>query len=182
MAWSRVAGIVAVLGLLVSAGPAPAQDDSIIQAFAGSWEGGGVARNDLDDYFNITPRDLNVTITPRGAGFKLDWTTVYGKGGQSTRPKVSRKSASLTFVPSGRPQIYRTDKFRDPIDGTPYAWARIRGQTLTVHWLVITEPGSYEMQTYDRTLTGSGLMDLRFTRVRDGGGVKFVTGKLIRIR
>ena len=60
-----------------------------------------------------------------------------------------------------------------------YAWAYIKGQTLTVHSLVIDETGSYTMHSYDRTLTGLG-MELEFTRVRDGEPTKTVTGKLTK--
>ena len=36
----------------------------------------GLARDDLSDYFDLTVRDLGVTIAVRGQGFNLAWTTV----------------------------------------------------------------------------------------------------------
>ena len=67
----------------------------------------------------------------------------------------------------------------DPIKGEPYVWARIHGKTLTVHAMMVTDDGVYEMQVYDRTITGNG-MDLKFSRVRDGKTPKLITGSLLK--
>ena len=45
--------------------------------------------------------------------------------------------------------------------------------------MLVTDDGGYEMQVYDRTLTGDG-MDLNFTRVRDGKTLKNITGSLLK--
>lgn len=167
------------LGVLVAGGAAGAAQDLPISAFAGRYVGAGLARNDLSEYFALTARDLDVTIRPQGGGFALSWTTVLREGGDPDNPNVKRKTTARTFVPAGRPGVFRAVPAVDPLSGQPFAWARIRGQTLTVHSLVVAEDGSYEMHTYDRTLTGQG-MELRFTRVKDGETTRSVTGTLTK--
>ncbi len=159
--------------------PAARAADLSINAFAGHYVGSGLARNDVSEYFDLTVRDLDVTIRPEGAGFNIAWTTVLREGGDPDNPNIKRKSSSISFVPAGRPGVFRGAQPVDPMSGSAYAWARIKGQTLTVHSLVIDEHGSYTMHTYDRTLTGLG-MELEFTRVRDGEPTKTVTGKLVK--
>ncbi len=173
-----VAGLLVLVAFEFAVPAARAQDLSI-NAFAGRYVGSGLARDDVSEYFDLTVRDLDVTITPRGAGFNVAWTTVLRDSGDPDNPRIKRKSSSIGFVPAGRPGVFRGAPSVDPMSGDAYAWARIKGQTLTVHSLVIDENGSYTMHTYDRTLTGLG-MELEFTRVRDGEPTKTVTGKLTK--
>ncbi len=173
-----VAGLLVLVAFEFAVAAALAQDLSIA-AFAGRYVGSGLARDDVSEYFDLTVRDLDVTITPQGAGFNVAWTTVLREGGDPDNPRIKRKSSSIGFVPAGRPSLFRGAQSVDPMSGSAYAWARIKGQTLTVHSLVIDENGSYTMHTYDRTLTGLG-MELEFTRVRDGEPTKTVTGKLTK--
>jgi hypothetical protein len=168
--------MLAVVGILI---PAAWAADLSINAFVGRFVGSGLARDDVSEYFDLTVRDLDVAITREGAGFNVAWTTVLREGGDPDNPKIKRKSSAVSFVPSDRPGIFRGAQSADPMSGSAYAWARIKGQTLTVHSLVIDEIGSYTMHTYDRTLTGLG-MELRFTRVRDGEPTKTVTGRLTK--
>ena len=63
------------------------------------------------------------------------------------------------------------------IEGVPYVWATIKGDTLTIYALLITEGGGYELQTYARTLTDKGLK-LKFTRLVDGRQLKAINGVL----
>jgi hypothetical protein len=67
----------------------------------------------------------------------------------------------------------------DPLKGEPYVWAGISGPTLTVHALLITNDGGYEIQVYRRTLTADG-MALTFSRNRNGRELKTVYGVLGR--
>lgn len=133
----------------------------------------------------LTARDLNVRIKPTKKGFNLSWTTVtYKKDGSK-----SRKSYSIDFSKSPRKGIWGSAQRRDafgnmrPInplnEGDPFVWATIKGDTLTVYALLITETGGYELQTYARTLTASG-MRLKFTRLRDGRELKAITGNLVK--
>jgi len=174
-----LAGILMLAAFEISI-PAARAADLSINAFAGHYVGSGLARNDVSEYFDLTVRDLDVTIRPEGAGFNVAWTTVLREGGDPDNPNIKRKSSSIDFVPAGRPGVFRGAPSVDPMSGDAYAWAYINGQTLTVHSLVIDETGSYTMHSYDRTLTGLG-MELRFTRVRDGEPTKTVTGKLVKV-
>lgn len=174
-----LAGILMLAAFEISV-PAARAADLSINAFAGHYVGSGLARNDVSEYFDLTVRDLDVTIRPEGAGFNVAWTTVLREGGDPDNPNIKRKSSSISFVPAGRPGVFRGAPSVDPMSGSAYTWARIEGQTLTVHSLVIDETGSYTMHSYDRTLTGLG-MELRFTRVRDGEPTKTVTGKLVKV-
>ncbi len=174
-----LAAAVVALAAVIAGGPAGAAGDLPITAFFGQFAGKGLARNDMSEYFALTVRDLDVTIMPRGQGFALTWTTVLRQGGDPANPNVKRKSTSLTFIPAGRYNVFRSVPQVDPMSGTAYAWARIKGQTLTVHSLVITGDGSYELHTYDRTLTPLG-MELKFTRLRDGEATRSVTARLTK--
>ncbi len=176
----RLAATVAVLAGLLASGAARAGEDLTIEAFSGHFVGTGIAKNDLSEYFALTVRDLDVRITPEEGGFALSWTTVLRQGGDPDNPDVKRKAGAIYFVPTDRAGVFRGAVDMDPLAGVPFVWARIAGQTLTVHSLVVHDDGSYEIQTYDRTLTGEG-MDLKFTRVRDGEPVRTVTGKLAKI-
>ncbi len=167
------------LAAVLAGAPAGAAGDLPIAAFAGQFVGKGLARNDLSEYFDLTARDLGVRIAVRGQGFTLSWTTVLRDRGDPDNPTAKRKSTTLDFVASGRAGVFRGATPSDPMSGQPYAWARIKGQTLTVHSLVIAGDGSYEMHTYDRTLTPFG-MDLKFTRVSDGEPTRSVTAKLTK--
>ncbi len=171
----NLAAVGAVVAVFAGA-PASVAQDLPIAAFAGQYLGKGLARNDLSEYFDMTVRDLGVTIAVRGQGFNLAWTTVIRN---PDKPTAKRKSTALDFVATGRAGVFRSATPSDPMSGQPYAWARIKGQTLTVHSLVISADGSYEMHTYDRTLTPFG-MDLKFTRVSDGEPTRSVTAKLTK--
>ena len=67
-----------------------------------------------------------------------------------------------------------------PLLDERYAWARIKGQTLTVHTLVIREDGGYDMQVYNRTLTALG-MELEFVAFRDGEERRNASGRLVKV-
>ena len=178
MARRFLAGLL-VLAAFEFVAPAARAADLSIAAFAGRFVGSGLARDDVSEYFDLTVRDLDVTITLQGAGFNVAWTTVLREGGDPDNPNIKRKSSSISFVPTDRPGVFRGAPAVDPMSGDTYAWARIKGQTLTVHSLVIAADGSYEMHTYDRTLTPFG-MDLKFTRVSDGEPTRSVTAKLTK--
>ena len=67
----------------------------------------------------------------------------------------------------------------DPLKGDPYVWARIEGDALRVHALIIRQDGGYELQIYNRVLTTTGL-ELSYSRIRDGEVLRTVDGTLIR--
>ena len=59
-------------------------------------------------------------------------------------------------------------------------WARITDRTLSVFLMTVDRNGIYELQEYNRRLTGSG-MDLMFRSWRDGDRLRTVTGKLVKV-
>jgi len=133
----------------------------------------------------LSARDLSVEIKAAKDGFNVSWTTVTHKKGSS----ASRKSYSVDFSKSARKNVWgsavRRDAFGNmrPInplnEGDPFVWATVKGDTLTVYALLITPEGGYELQTYARTLTATGLA-LNFTRLRDGEQLKAITGVLAK--
>ncbi|MCP4309343.1 MAG: hypothetical protein GY788_31615, partial [bacterium] len=137
------------------------------------------------DEAEILPRDLNVSIHPSGDGFMLAWLTISTPGSGKTRAK----SYLINFRPSAKPGLYASAMRRDvngalvpldPMSGEPYTWASITEDTLTVHAMLVTDDGGYEVQIYERTLTEDG-MDLTFRRFRDGVLMKEIAGTLNRV-
>lgn len=154
--------------------------DARIAAFAGSYQGSGVAAGRDSVYFTITARDLDVTIKPDGANFEVAWTTVIHNGGPASR--VQRKSEKIAFVVADpkTPGIFRAATPGDPMAGQPYYWARITGQTLIVYALSVAPNGGYDLSSWSRTLTPAG-MELVFRRQRDGETPRVVKGRLAKL-
>jgi hypothetical protein len=168
---------LAVPGL---ATPACAQTD--LRRFFGSYTGEAIVEGSAD----LEKRDINAEIGPQGKGFTVKWTMVIRKKAEKPR----KVEYAITFQPTKRKDLYssamRTDVFGnaiplDPMNGDPYLWARIEGNTFWMYALLVTEEGGYEMQTYERTLTASG-MDLKYSRVRDGEVLRTITGKLKKVK
>jgi len=170
--------IAALCLMVVLAQPSLARDLRI-DAFYGLFKGTGVAENKDSIYFGVTVRDFDVSVRPADEGFEVEWTTVIRRGGNPNNPKVKRKGQKFTFLPTGKGGIYRSPTSADPMSGVPYAWARIKKNTLNVYLFTITASGAFSLQTYARTLTPLG-MDFVFTRLRDGEPVRSVKGKLIK--
>lgn len=174
--------IIVVTGMSVSV-PVPVfAADKPISAFLGRYIGKTLTQSDKD----VTIRDLDVKIEKaKNGGFTVDWSTTTYRA-DKTKKKSNFK---VTFQDTRREGVFgsamRRNKFGraiplDPLKGEPYVWSRIEGDTLTVNMMIITGAGSYEIQTYDRTLTDEGL-DLRFFRVRDGKSLKEIKAKLTRV-
>lgn len=173
--------VLLLLALLLTV-PVGARADALpIEAFFGHYLGKAITSNEDQ----LTTRDLGVTIGPISGGFNVTWETVTHDGERG----VKRKRYSIDFQPSGRPNIFRsgmrTDMFGqrvplDPMSGDPFVWARLVGSTLTVYALLIREDGGFEIQTYARTRTPTGL-DLVFTRISDAGTLRTVRGTLTRV-
>jgi hypothetical protein len=164
--------------ILVMLQPASAQNLPI-EAFFGKFSGGGVAQNADSIYFSITARDFDVEIRPQGRGFKIDWTSVIRRGGDPSNPKVRRRQSAKTLLPTGEPGVFHGSESGDPLKGKEMSWARIDGNTLTLFFMTVGKNGVYELQQYDRTLSGTG-MKLLFRSWRDGDRLRSVTGKLIK--
>ncbi len=172
--------LLALVLLALPFAGAAAQDTVAISAFYGQWSGSGVSESNVSLYFRLTSRDLDVSIAPQGDGFVVDWTTVQRQRGDPNNPTPERKSSVLRFVRTDRPSVWRATGSSDPLLDERYAWARVKGQTLTVHTLAIAGDGGYEMQIYTRTLTPLG-MNLDFVAFRDGEERRTAKGRLVKV-
>jgi|GEM_PF-1003751 len=150
-----------------------------IKAFTGSFAGSGVADSEDTAYFGVTQRDLDVRITTTAdGGFTIAWTTVL-RTGSDAQPVVRRRATTMTFRPGPRPGLFTASDNSDPLQNGMISWARISRSTLTIHQFSVREGGQHDIQTYARTLTGTG-MDLVYTRVVDGERQRRVRGKLVK--
>lgn len=173
-----VALVVAVL-VGVGASAARAAENLPIAAFFGTFSGGGVAQNADSAYFAVTARDFDVSIHAAGKGFRIEWTSVIRRGGDPKRPNVRRRKAVKILQPYGKPGVFRCTDSGDPLAGKDLCWARIEGDTLSMFLMSVDKDGIYELQQYDRTLSGSG-MKLTFKSWRDGDQLRTVDGRLIK--
>ncbi len=177
----RIAAIVGFFFILHET-PLAAQG---IDQFVGKFEGKATAMSGDDR----SARDLTVIIsrTEDGKGFVVDWKTVIHRtdGGDDQRHERVR------FLPTKRPNVYsagsKADMFGklvpiDPISGDAYYWARIRGKTMSVFNIIVTEQGGYEMQVYHRTVKDGDAMTVEFSRVRDGEPLRAITSELKRTK
>ncbi|NQW01526.1 MAG: hypothetical protein HQ483_17620 [Rhodospirillales bacterium] len=155
---------VSVFGLAAKPGLAASE----FEKFYGHYV--GTSTSDPED--ETDDRTSEVTIKPHKGGFNVTWSTT------STRANNSLKKStfSINFRASKQPGVYGSamvkdvfghEKPLDPLNGDPYVWAFIDGDTLTVNSLLVSENGGYEIQTYKRTLTDDGL-SLVFSRVQNG--------------
>jgi len=185
---NRAIASLVLLWIIVSGWPVAAAQNRPIEDFYGEYVGKSIAGSlsVTGEEAEILPRHLNVSIQPHGDGFTLVWLTITTRPGGETKAK----SHLVDFRPTSRPGQYVSAMRRDvsgalvpldPMSGEPYTWARIAGDTLTVHAMLVTEDGGYEVQVYDRTLTDDG-MDLRFQRLQDGVLMKEIEGKLTRVQ
>lgn len=167
---------VAMLG----AAPVAVAEDLPITAFAGHFAGTGIAKDEIDGSVDDTLRNIDVIITPDGDVFALSWATILRRDGDADDSEIKQNHHALFFEPADRANVFKSGVEVDPLAGWPFIWARIKGRTLTVYSLLVHDDGSYEIQTYDRTLSDAG-MELYFTRVRDGRLVRSVSGTLVRV-
>lgn len=176
----RFATAALVIAVMVGAVPPAVAEDFPIAAFAGHFSGTGTATDEVSESVDETVRNIDVIITPDGDGFALSWATILRQDGDADDSEIKQNHHALFFEPSDRADVFQGGVEADPLAGGPFIWARIKGRTLTVHSLLVHEDGSYEIQTYDRTLSDAG-MELYFTRVRDGELVRSVSGTLARV-
>jgi hypothetical protein len=173
------------IGLLVAAlvwnvDPARAEAPSI-QPFLGSYEGTTLLQSG-----EVKNRELRVIIRPFGqTGFTVRWRTLIFKPGK----EPTGRTQVVYFEPSAsNPKIYAATPPEEaagiasdqPLAGRPFGWARVVGKTLTVNVLTISEAGDYVVQTYNRTLTKTGLA-LAFVRVSNGEVEQRIWGELERV-
>lgn len=167
--------VLALVAAIVAPTRSGAESAAGIKDFYGRFIGQGVAKNRDNLDFARTMRDLDTIIEPAGAdGFTVKWTTVIRdvEGGR----KIDN---TLTFVPSGKGNVYKASDAGDPVAKGQYAWARIDGRTLVVNVLEVGDEGQGRWQVYERRLTGDG-MELTYRRLDHSGALRIVSGKLKR--
>ncbi len=171
--------IVLLWGAMLQSSGALADD--LIGPFTGRYAG----RAEFTERNVEVKRDLGVNISRNKKGFNVSWkvSTVKPSG------KVKVKEYSIDFVPTRREHVFMSAMKKnvfgreiplDPMQGEPYVWARILGDTLTVFALHIIDDGGYELQIYNRTLVPNGL-DLEYARIRDGRQLRTIKTVLTRI-
>ena len=173
------AGIVAVALLALTAAPEARAQNLTVDAFYGHYQGSGIAENEDSLYFGVTVRDLDVRIGPEAGGFYVEWTSVIRGGGDPNNPDVRKRSQRVSFSPNARPNVFTSKTATNPMNGG-LIWARIMEQTLTVNVMRISENGSYTVQTYNRTLGGTGMV-LNFINTTDGEPQRQVEARLVKV-
>ena len=156
----------------------------VLSADITRFEGTFAGATEFQSNGKTVKRDLSTTIEKSRSGFEVSWTSVtYRRDGSS-----KAKSYTIDFVPSERENIYgsamKTNLFGkavplDPLQGDPFVWARLEGDTLTVYSLFIDELGDYDMQEFHRTLVDEGL-DLVFRRFSNGQLEREIKALLVR--
>lgn len=151
-----------------------------IAAFHGVWRGSAVSESAISANFQLTSRDIDVTVRADAAGgFTIVWNTVQRQKGDPSNPREKLKSTKLQFTLL-RPGVWRSTANGDPLNSAaPFAWAFIKESTLNIVSLQIYADGRHETQIYRRALSGTG-MTLEFIRNVDGEQVRRASGRLIK--
>jgi hypothetical protein len=172
-----VATAIVSLALIAESNLGQATDVLSIADFVGHFRGEAQVQAG-DRFFVQQVRDAEVEIRSDGNGFRLSWTTVIHSD-ESDKTMVRRRNAEMRFVAGPTPSQFRSPEPLEPFAERPTAWAYIDRNTLVVHVLSILADGNYELQTYERSLSGD-VMTLHFSRVFPGRPELVVSGRLIR--
>ncbi len=174
---------LATLGLLLlataGAGAQEANDTLALDAFVGRWEGTAIGQRSDEPTSGYGARDLDVRISETADGFEIAWTTVIqttGLAAADAEPK--RRLTAARFGRSG-PSVWLGEGAEGPGAAVSRSWARLEGRSLYVYVLEIDEAGLYDLSRYVRTISPAGVMDLKFTRTRDGAPLRRVSGSLL---
>jgi|GEM_PF-4422407 len=172
-----VATAIVGLALIAESHLVQAADALSIADFVGHFRGEALVQAG-DRFFIQQLRDAEVDLRTEADGFRLSWTTVihYDEGDKT---KVRQRNAEMRFVPGPRANQFRGLEPLEPFAERPGAWAYIDRNTLVVHVLSILTDGNYELQTYERSLSGN-TMTLHFSRVFPGRPELVVSGQLTR--
>ena len=170
---------IIVLGLLTSsAGATTPRLDGFYGQFAGKTAEGDLPGGEI--------RILSVTIAPLRSGFSIDWRSTSRWPDGRTR----QREFKVEFSPASRAGLFeskmKSDMFGnrrplDPLEGSPYVWAKLEGEALYVYSFRILENGGYEVEVHKRRLIADGL-ELEYRRVRDEQITKTLRATLARIR
>jgi hypothetical protein len=134
-------------------------------------------------------RDIDLVIEAAGrGGLKLSWTNVTLVDGRRDVPGVRRRTDEVILTPMPGSDLYIAKAAYDPFTearspdlaaGDPLRWASLAGDSLRVYSFVILENGTYELQTYTRTLTQEGV-ELAWRRLVDGTVMRQMIGHAVR--
>lgn len=164
----RVGTVVVVISALLGAAGAAA-DEVTIRDFFGSWRGVEIEATGAQADLGLAPKDLDIEITPSGAGFRLKGLAIGRRLPDSV--ELTRRPTEASFAPTERPGVYAFDPggslftslFADPATGNPLAgdvllWARLEGATLHLYSLSINRHGGFELEHGKGTLDGDLLV------------------------
>lgn len=175
-----------LLGLFLVSAPACAE--APVQPFTGTYVGRAEVFG--PDGEVVHQRDIVVEIEPAERdGFTIRWSNVTLVDGRRDVPGVERHVGEASFVPGDEPGIFvqhtRGSVFEERRDmnyigGDPLRWASISNGRLGMYSMVIYEDGSFELQSYIRTLTDTGL-SLHFERLENGVVTRTGTGQAVRV-
>ena len=170
--------MLAVLACLIAGIKPAAAEDLPIEAFFGRWSGSAISQSVTTSTMGDGARDLDVTISGTEEGFEITWITVIIPSGVEEGSETRRRTTTASYRRSG-PSGFEAEGAQGVGAGKSYSWARIEKRGLLVYVFEIDEEGVYDLSHYVRTISESGVMDLSFTRVRDGTTVRRVTGNLL---
>jgi hypothetical protein len=160
------------------AGIVPAAAETLpIDAFFGRWGGSAIGQSVTTSTMGYGARDLDVTISGTAEGFDITWITVIKPSGVE-QDSEGHRTSTASFLRSG-PSSFEAKGAQGVGPGKSYSWARIEERSLIVYVFEIDGEGVYDLSRYVRTISDSGIMDLSFTRDRDGATVRRVTGNLL---
>ena len=171
--------VLALLVALLAAGGTRAQDALSLDAFFGRWEGSAIGKSVTASAPGYRARDLDVTISGTPEGFEITWVTLIRGQDDGADEAAERRATTARFIATGG-STWQAEGAEAPPAGLARSWGRLEGNSLNVYVLEIDETGIYEIAQYERTITPAGVMDLKFTRIRDGRTVRQVTGSLLR--
>jgi hypothetical protein len=111
--------------------------------------------------------------------FYVEWTSVIRGGGDPNNPDIRRRTQRMDFTPGSKANTFNVTG-RDNPRTNGLAWAQVQDQTLSVYVMQITDTGGYVIQTYNRTLEGTG-MRLKFINVANGEPQREVDARLVKV-
>jgi len=154
--------------------------DPLPKGFYGSFAGTGLSETQPNGkVVKVKARDFDVTISEHGDGFTVSWnTTEY-----TIKPynsSLEREKATVNFVPTGRPGIFKSDLAADVTAGEPIYWAIFQANSLAVYRLVTDEKGRFEIAVWNRSMLKGDKMQLEFHRYGTASPARTVKGTLAR--
>ena len=183
---SRRVAVALAAGLALG-GTALAAAPGGLERFAGTYV--GVADETGAEDPSRSRRDIDLVISLEAYGaLRIAWSNVTLVNGRRDVPGVERRVDEVRLVPAPDRDFYLArqayDPFTerrqpDPLGGDALRWATVTGDTLRTYSLAILDDGTYELQTYDRTLTPDGIR-LDWRRSVDGQVVRQATGHAVR--